>query len=186
MAFPVVLDANVLVPAPLRDTLLRFAEAEFYEPMWSERILAELEKNLVVSVRTDAQRAKRVADQIREIFPEALVATQLIETIEPAMTNDPKDRHVLAAAIASNAQIIVTHNLKDFPTHACKPLGTEAISPDDFLLDLYQLDPSSAMQVIAEQAKALNNPPMTPVEVLGHLSRDAPAFARTLRAASVR
>jgi len=31
------------------------------------------------------------------------------------MTNHPKDRHVLAAAVRCNAEVIVTHNVKEFP-----------------------------------------------------------------------
>ena len=44
------------------------------------------------------------------------------------------DRHVLAAAIRSGAQVIVTYNLKDFPAAALDPFGIEAQSPDDFVL----------------------------------------------------
>ena len=99
MGFQAVLDANVLLPAPLRDTLLRLAEAELYVPRWSERILDEVAKNLVESGRTDAERARRVTETMAEAFPEAMTPTPVISTIEPAMTNDPKDRHVLAAAV---------------------------------------------------------------------------------------
>jgi hypothetical protein len=63
MGFQAVLDANVLLPAPLRDTLLRLAEAELYVPRWSERILDEVAKNLVESGRTDAGRATRVTER---------------------------------------------------------------------------------------------------------------------------
>jgi PIN domain len=47
MAFKVVLDANVLYPFSLRDTLLRLAERELYVLAWSERILDEVSRNLV-------------------------------------------------------------------------------------------------------------------------------------------
>lgn len=56
------------------------------------------------------------------------------------MTNDPKDRHVLAAAVASGAQVVVTLNLKDFPPESCEPLAIEPLHPDVFLMDLYGLD----------------------------------------------
>ena len=39
---------------------------------------------------------------------------------------DPGDRHVLAAAIRSEADIIVTVNLKDFPASLLAPYGLEA------------------------------------------------------------
>jgi len=58
--YAVVLDACVLVPMPLCDTLLRLAEEPaMYRPMWSEEILQEvgaaLEKRLK---RTPAQIAR--------------------------------------------------------------------------------------------------------------------------------
>jgi hypothetical protein len=52
----------------------------------------------------------------------------------------PNDRHVLAAAVASDAQAVVTLNLKHFPTEACEPFAVEALHPDSLLLDLYGLD----------------------------------------------
>ena len=39
--YAVVLDACVLVPVALADTLLRIAERELYRPLWSEQILTE-------------------------------------------------------------------------------------------------------------------------------------------------
>ena len=56
------------------------------------------------------------------------------------MTNDEKDRHVLATAVVSDAQAVVTLNLKDFPVEACEPFAIEPLHPDVFLLDLYHLD----------------------------------------------
>jgi hypothetical protein len=52
------------------------------------------------------------------------------------MTNDEKDRHVLAAAFATDSELIVTLDLDGFPPPACEPLGVEATHPDDLLLDL--------------------------------------------------
>lgn len=79
MGFQVVLDANVLLPAPLRDTLLRLAEADLYVPKWSERILAEVTKNLVESGRTDAERAARVTETMAAAFPEAMVPASRVQ-----------------------------------------------------------------------------------------------------------
>ncbi|WP_216594092.1 PIN domain-containing protein [Kocuria marina] len=62
------------------------------------------------------------------------------ESLVPAMTNDPKDRHVLAAAVRSRAELIVTSNQKDFPATALKPYDVAVRSPDDLLLDQLDLD----------------------------------------------
>lgn len=181
MGFLAILDANVLLPAPLRDTLLRLAEAELYVPKWSDRILAELAKNLVESGRTDSERAARVTAAMQGAFPEAAAPESLVSTIEPAMTNDPKDRHVLAAAVGVGAQVVVTHNLGDFPSEACSPLGIEAVAPDDFLVDLYHLKPATALRAVVDQAAALTKPSLTALQVLDYIARDAPDFAALIR-----
>ncbi len=68
-------------------------------------------------------------------FPEALVEDY--ELLVPAMPNHEKDRHVAAAALKAGAQVIVTHNLRDFGS---LPDGIEAQAPDDFLVDLFDSD----------------------------------------------
>jgi hypothetical protein len=52
---------------------------------------------------------------------------------------DPNVRHVLAAAIRGRADVIVTANLRDFPTGTLAPLGIEAQHPDEFVLHLRML-----------------------------------------------
>jgi hypothetical protein len=97
------------------------------------------------------------------------------------MTNDPKDRHVLATAVHIGAQIIVTHNYRHFPSHALLPHGIEAQSPDTFLGLLLDLAPDTMMRIIAEQAEDLKNPPQSVEQVLDNLALDAPAFADAVR-----
>jgi hypothetical protein len=69
------------------------------------------------------------------------------------MTNHPKDRHVLAAAVACGAQTIVTFNLKDFPPDALAPWSVEAQSPDEFLIHQYHLDPGTVFTVVRGQTE---------------------------------
>ena len=82
---------------------------------------------------------------------------------------DPDDRHVLAAAIRSSAQLIVTANLKDFPKKVLATYDLEAIHPDDFILDLIDLQPGKVAEVISKQAAALKNPRMSVSQVLDKL-----------------
>src|SRR3712207_360231 len=100
-----VLDASVLFPAAVRDTLLRAAAAGLYQVRWSDEILEEVRRNLVSTGRATHEQAQRLIDMMRQAFPEAVV--EGYEALVQLMTNDAKDRHVLAAAVASRVQVIV-------------------------------------------------------------------------------
>lgn len=181
MAFSAVLDANVLYPFSLRDTLLRLAELELYTPLWSARILEEMTRNLVEHRITEEQ-AGRIEAAMRGAFEEAEVEAAEIERLEPAMTNDEKDRHVLAAAVAADSELIVTFDLDDFLPQACEPVAVEATHPDDFLLDLYDLNPDAVRAALDQQAADLN-PPWPLDELLRALATaGVPRFADFIRA----
>jgi predicted nucleic acid-binding protein len=107
-----LLDTCVLYPTYLRDTLLRLAATGLYQPLWSDDILIELNRNLVeVGIAPGA--VERTITAMRTHFDDAEVTgyANLTET----MTCDPKDRHVLAAAVRGEADALVTFNAKDFP-----------------------------------------------------------------------
>ena len=159
MSFPVVLDACVLIPMPIADLLLRLATAKQFRPLWSDEILNEVERNLVKKLHKDPHSARRRVNAMRDFFPDALVENY--ESLVPAMTNDPKDRHVLAAAVRSRAELIVTSNQKDFPTTALKPYDVAVRSPDDFLLDQLDLDPSTVVRIAEEVVADMRNPTIT-------------------------
>ena len=105
--------------------------------MWSHDNLIELERNLAQF--TTAEQAARVVAKMKEHFEDAEVIGYgpLVE----AMPNDPKDRHVLAAADRANAAAIVTFNLSDFPPAHLEPFAVAAIHPDEFLLNQLGLAP---------------------------------------------
>ncbi len=181
MVFSAVLDANVLYPFSLRDTLLRLAELELFTPLWSTRILEEMTRNLVEHQLTGEQAA-RIEQAMRAAFEEAEVDAGEIERLEPAMTNDEKDRHVLAAAVAADSELIVTFDLDDFPPDSCEPFGVEAIHPDDFLLDLNDLNPEAVPAALEQQAADLT-PPWPLDELLRAVTKaGVPRFVDAIRA----
>ncbi len=94
-----------------------------------------------------------------------------VAAIEPAMTNDPGDRHVLAAAVVSSAEGIVTFNARHFPEAALAPFGKQRIDPDDFLCTLLDIDPLTVTESLIEQAGQLRRPPLTPAQLLDYLER---------------
>ena len=90
---------------------------------------------------------------------------------------------VVAAALQAHAQVIVTSNLKHFPARAL-PSGIEAQSPDEFLINLFDLAPPTMLALLREQAAALRKPPMTWEELLNRLEKLAPEFVQLVRSAT--
>jgi hypothetical protein len=125
--FVSVLDACVLAPMPIADTLLRVAEhtPPSYGPLWSKHILAEVKNTLLKFRYSEAQAERRVA-AMEQAFPEASVVGH--ETLIDAMGIDPKDRHVLAAAVRAGAECIVSDNVKHFPEASLKPFDLECLN----------------------------------------------------------
>lgn len=192
MAFKAVLDASVLFPFTLRDSLLRAAEIVLddagdellvlYSPLWSELILDEMARNIVEAGHASEEQMRHLVVEMDKAFPEAMVPLVEIKTLEPSMTNHPKDRHVLATAVAADAEVVITSNLKHFPEAACAAVGVEAIDPDRFLCDLHDLAPAEVRAAIEAQAAALRKTKKTFDELLDqHLAKLVPNFVARVR-----
>jgi predicted nucleic acid-binding protein len=174
--FPVFLDANVLYPFTLRDTLLRCASNDLYQPFWSEEVLEEARRNLIKNAAMDERKSHRLIEQMKLTFPEAMIDGY--ERLIPAMENHPKDRHVAAAALNAGARVIVTFDLDDFQR---LPDGYEAQSPDEFLCHLHDLDPGAMVEIIRQQASDLTNPRFTANEIAASFARNGlPEFGAAL------
>jgi len=161
-----VLDACVLYPAPMRDTLLCFAEQRLYMLQWSDIITDEWLRNLLKN-RPDLKKEKslRTIAQMNSYFDEANVADfeYHIPTIQ---LPDPDDRHVVACAIRGGATIIVTKNLKDFPAEELAKFDLIAQDPDNFICDLFEMDKKNSAKAFKAQLISLKNPPQTKEELL--------------------
>jgi len=169
MTFVVVYDACVLYPAPLRDFLLRLARTGVVQARWSEEILDECFE-AILRERPDLrpEALERTKQLMRQAIADCLVSGHQ-GLVNGLTLPDANDRHVLAAAIRSGAQTIVTFNLKDFPHDALDPFGIEARHPDDFVVDQIGLAPGLVVGALLEQVATLKNPPMTREQVLDRL-----------------
>lgn len=132
MHFVVVFDACVLYPAPLRDFLLRLATTGLFAARWTERIQDEWSRSLLRERPGLADAIAVTRRKMEAAIPDCLV-TDYESLINGLKLPDPDDRHVLAAAIRCGAQLIVTNNLKDFPSDCLSGFGIEAIPPDNFV-----------------------------------------------------
>lgn len=93
------------------------------------------------------------------------------ELIPGLQLPDPNDRHVLAAAIRGQANVIVTMNLRDFPASVVGAFGIEAQHPDEFVLHLLDLAPASVLAAAESHRQSLKSPPRTIDEYLQTLER---------------
>ena len=173
--FPVLLDSCVLYPYELRDLLLEIAHEHLYRVHWSPQILEDTVRNLLADARSTQEKASRFCAAMERAFPEALVEPP--PGLADQLGCDPGDRHVLAAAIAAKAEVIVTLNVRHFPTEVLEPLGIEAVTPDQFLCNLLDLDPGAMHGCLETIAARQRNPARTAQALLQILSRPAPTFA---------
>jgi len=164
--FTAVLDANVLYPVVLRDYLLWLAVYELYTPKWSNRLLDEFAEIFNrVNLNISPSQVKKQIDLMNTVCPNALVEKyeSLMDTIE---LPDENDRHVVAAAIKCNANVIVTNNLKDFPKEFLIGFDLTAIGPDNFIADIIDLDPKLCREAFREMVLSKTKPPYDELDYL--------------------
>jgi hypothetical protein len=169
-----VYDACVLYSAFLRDFLVRLAihgrRQGVMRAKWTGRIHREWIQAVLRERpglrRRDLLRTRRLMDQH---VPGCRV--QGYRRWEQRLTlPDPNDRHVLAAALACIADVIVTFNTKDFPVDALRPFGMTAVPPDSFVYQL--MDSGIVVAAAAEHRAALMRPPLSPADYLEALRRN--------------
>ncbi|MCX7115016.1 MAG: PIN domain-containing protein [Gammaproteobacteria bacterium] len=169
--FTALYDACVLYPAPLRDLLMELALSELYRAKWSNRIHDEWIRNVLKS-RPDITHDKleRTKQMMNMHVLDAIVEN--FEDIEKVLDlPDPNDNHVLAAAIVSETDVIVTFNLKDFPPHKLTKYNIKAQHPDLFLMHLTDLDQGSFLAAIKNTRSRLKKPPKSVDEYLAILKK---------------
>ncbi|SKC34235.1 hypothetical protein CZ809_03847 [Photobacterium piscicola] len=169
--FTVVLDACTLYPAPLRNMLMHLIMTGLFQGRWSNQIHDEWIRNLLIK-RPDISEEKleRVRFLMDSHVPDCLVTGHecLISGLD---LPDVDDRHVLAAAIKSNAEHIITFNLKDFPDDYLNKFGISAVHPDDFLSDMYELSPNKCLEAISKYMSQNKNPKLTYQEMIEMLEK---------------
>lgn len=176
----VVLDACVLYSAPLRDLMIRLAQASLIQARWTAEIHEEWMRNVLKNnPNITRDRLERTRSLMDGAVRDCLV-TDYGDLIDSLILPDPDDRHVLAAAIRCDAEIIVTFNLKDFPPDALTPYGLKAQHPDELITGLIDVAPALVCTAARSQRESLKNPPKTVTEFLAILEQQA--LARTVAA----
>ncbi len=165
-----VLDACVLYPTVLREILQGAAVSGLYEPVFSDRILREWVL-ATAKLGPDAPAiAAGEAASLCAAFPKAL--TRERPEIEARLVlPDPNDVHVLATAVASGADAIITFNAQDFPGHVLAAEGITRRDPDGFLWELQSGDPATMARVVETVRAKAESISGQPVPLKGLLKR---------------
>jgi predicted nucleic acid-binding protein len=173
-----ILDACVLYPAPLRDLLLSLAVSGIYQARWTRIIQDEWIRKLSDHRPDLRQEAlERTASLMNAAIKDSIVEN-FEHLIDALVLPDPNDRHVLAAAIASQATTIVTFNTKDFPASCAVP----ATHPDNFLTSQYAMYPRATLEAIGRLRQRLRNPPKTAQQIIStYALQGLPKFCEILR-----
>ena len=168
----VVLDACVLANHFVCDTLLRLAEQPpLYEPRWSDEIMSETLRTLEYKLGWPRSLVRYFGSEVRVNFPEAWVNGY--ERWIPKMTNDSKDRHVVAVAVASDTPTIVTFNLRHFKPLDLAPWYVTAVHPQQFLIDQFERH-GGIVRTKLEQQAAKRKKSLT--TLLNTLRKSVPEF----------
>lgn len=145
---PVIYDACVLYSAYPRDILIQMATLDLFRAKWTQQIQDEWASNLIKnSSKVNAQKVQRLCELMNRAVPDAFV-TGFESMVESLSLPDPDDRHVLAAAIAANADSIVTLNVKDFPKSVLRSYDIEPQSPDEFISSWINREPDQMIATL--------------------------------------
>lgn len=144
----ILIDTCVLYPTVMREMVLGVAGTGAFEPVWSARILEEWARAARKLGPDGKAQAQGEIALLRANWPNAErpAAPQVEKRL---WLPDPADIHVLAVAVQSGADSIMTLNAKDFPRQTLAEEGLERIDPDGHLMSLWLQDPDPVREVAA-------------------------------------
>jgi hypothetical protein len=183
-----VYDACVLYPAFLRDFLIRLAIQGRHEGVFRAKWTGRIHREWIRAVLRDRLDLKRThLARTRRLMDQHVRGCRVLgyERWEQRLTlPDENDRHVLAAALACVADVIVTFNTTDFPASVLEPFGVAALTPDAFVCLLEETTaPGLVRRVSTEHRAALTRPALSPEEYQAALRRNGlPGVASVLSA----
>ncbi|MEQ6437215.1 PIN domain-containing protein [Comamonas sp. w2-DMI] len=163
--FTAILDANVLYPALLRDILLSLAHSGLYVARWTTTIEDEWTRHLIEEFPNNAHAIRQTALQMQAAIPDCLIRgyEPIIESLN---LPDKDDRHVLAAAVVGHADVIVTSNVKDFPSEILESYDIELHTPDEFVVNQLGLYPLRALDALKRMRQRWQRPEMSAEDMI--------------------
>ena len=154
----VLIDACVLYPTVMREVVLGWAATGAFAPLWSARILEEWRRAALRHGPGLGIVAEGEIALLRARWPRAQVAVP--EGAEADLSlPDPDDRHVLAAAVAGGADVLLTLNLRDFPTRVVSAHGIVRRDPDGMLAEDAGPELAAVAEAVRAEAERLSGAP---------------------------
>lgn len=130
----------------MREMLIGAAGQGCFLPLWSDRILEEWARAAAKRNPADEVIARGEIAQLSARWSRAKVRPD--PGLEARLwLPDTADVHVLAAAVAGSADVIITMNAKDFPRNILAEEGLARADPDGFLLGCYEANPDAIQHV---------------------------------------
>jgi hypothetical protein len=170
------LDADVLVPILSCDFFLTAFDLGLYEPVVSTEAMTEVERNLIEDFpHLDPGSLRRRVDQMRDALEDHIVDSSSLDDIPE--TINPKDRHVIAAAFAGEASIVVTNDKRLRGETETAAVGLVASSADDFAAHLWELMPDDVDAVIRTLVAKRTKRPVTVEELMEAMRGTFPMMA---------
>jgi len=173
----IFVDADVL-SSPLTRTVLLVAaplgEPDCFHPVWTHEVETEADRHRRPDqVPIAGVREQRWGDEF--IVPDASS-----EDVAALVDTNPKDRHVLAAAHAAGASVVVTRNVRHFGRGDLARLRMDAAHPDAFLAAV--LTPRVYLEALQVIAQSRHRAPDTPEALHAALGRDHPRLFAAMQA----
>lgn len=171
--YTALLDACVLYPIAVADSLMSLATEGLFAAKWTTRIEIEWMRSLQADRPELEGRLGTRRDSMRDAIPDWEVPEVAWKALaESLRLPDPDDVHVLAAAIAGHADCIVTANTRDFPNEVTSPYGIEVVDPDTFLVNQWDLDPLVAIAAFKRMRARRQKPESSPDDFADALERN--------------
>lgn len=177
------IDADVLVPILSCDFLLTAFDLGLYEPVVSVETLVEVERNLLADFpHLDPVAVRRRVGQMRDALDDHLVDPASFDDVPDAI--NPKDRHVIGAALGGEASTVVTNDKGLRAEVALTDLELVAMSADAFAAHLWQVGPDDVEAVITTLVAKRTTRPVAAEEIMAAMSGPFPTMSAAWSAAS--
>jgi hypothetical protein len=115
-----------------------------------EEIIRETTRTLELKLGWPNSLTAHFEKELRDHFSEAWIGGY--EPLIPRMTNDEKDRHVVAAAVHGGAAIILTLNVRHFRPEHLAMWAVSALHPQSFLIEIFGQEQAVVMRKLEQQA----------------------------------